>query len=57
MSDSHDSFPAFEIDPTLSFDSFAKLVQENNPVLRLREECSSRAAAERQEASREAQSL
>ena len=52
---SNSSLPALEIDPTLSFDNFAKLLREDNPVLRLREECSSRAAAERQAASREAQ--
>jgi hypothetical protein len=51
------SLPTFKfpIDPALSFDGFAKLLQEDNPVLRLREECSSRAAAERKAASHEAQ--
>ena len=44
----------FEIDPILSFDSFAELVREGNPVLRLREECASQAAAEHQAASHEA---
>ena len=49
------SSPLFEIDPALSFDSFAELLRQDNPVLRLRDECSSQAAAERQAASREAQ--
>lgn len=45
----------FPIDPELTFDNIAKVLQDDNPVLRLREECSSHAAAERQVASHEAQ--
>jgi hypothetical protein len=49
------SFPEFPIDPALTFDNFAEVLRQGNPVLRLREECSSRAAAEQQAASREAE--
>lgn len=50
------SLPTFPFDPALSFDNIAKILGEDNPVLRLREECSSRAAAERKAAAHEAQS-
>lgn len=47
--------PIFAIDPALSYDSFAELLRQDDPVRRLRDECSTQAAAERQAASREAQ--
>jgi hypothetical protein len=47
-------FPAV-IDPALTFESFAESIQQEDPVLQLREACSSQAAAERQAAFREAQ--
>ena len=45
----------FEIDPALTFDSFAELIRQGDPVTRLREECASQAAADHQAATREAQ--
>jgi len=45
----------FAIDPALSVDSFAELLRQGDPVLRLCDEGFSQAAVERQAASREAQ--
>jgi hypothetical protein len=55
MSAPSSTSPLFEIDPALTFDTFAELLRQDNPVIRLCDECSSRAAAERQAASHEAQ--
>jgi len=49
------SSPTFAIDPALAVDSFAELLRQHDPVLRLRDEGFSQAAAERQANSHEAQ--
>jgi hypothetical protein len=50
-----ESLTPFGIDRDLTFDSFAESIRQGNPVLRLKEECASQAAAEQQAALHEAQ--